>query len=275
MPTATLGEVRIAYSVAGAGDPTVLVHGSLVDRSSWDAVVPGLVDSLKILTYDRRGHGESTGPVRSHPVREDADDLARLLEAIDLYPVHVIAHSYAGAVALKLAAERPEMVRSLGIHEPPFVGLLEDDPATAPEAERLRTGTRAILDLVRAGRPEPAAREIVNAFSVEAGAWERLRPEAQRGMLRYVDRWAEELSDPEATQPDRAVLAELLIPALLTTGEKSPPFVQRITHLLAGQLRNSTLRTLPGVAHTPQRSHPDMFIALLHGFLVERDAPSN
>src|SRR5208282_5850182 len=130
------------YDVSGQGDPTVLVHGSLVDRTSWRGVRRGLAQSLTVLAYDRRGHGESTGPVRIHPVRDDASDLAELLESIDLYPAHVIAHSYGGAVALRLAFERPEMVRSLLLHEPPFVGLLEDDPATAPEAERLWAGTK-------------------------------------------------------------------------------------------------------------------------------------
>jgi pimeloyl-ACP methyl ester carboxylesterase len=274
MPIVSLPNARIRYELAGGGDPTVLLHGSLVDRTSWDAVRPGLAQSLEVLAYDRRGHGESTGAARVHPVRDDAADLAGLLESIDLFPVHVIAHSYGGAVALRLAYERPEMVRSLLLHEPPFVGLLEDDPATAPEAERLWAGTRAIQALVKAGRPEAAAREIVNAFSVEEGAWDRLRPEVQRGLLRHVDRWLEELADPEATRPEPAVLAEQLIPVLLTTGARSPPFVRRITQLLGTQLRNSTLRTLPGAGHVPHLSDPDQFIALVHSFIVERNVPS-
>lgn len=274
MSIATLPNARIEYDVSGNGDPTILVHGSLVDRTTWGAVRPGLAQSLRVLAYDRRGHGGSTGAPRTRPVRDDAGDLADLLESIDLYPVHVIAHSYGGAVALRLAADRPEMVRSLALHEPPFVGLLEEDLATAPEAERLTTGIQAIQGLVRAGQPEAAAREIVNAFSVEEGAWERLRPELRDGLVRHVDRWAEELADPEAIRPDRAIFAELLIPVLLTTGERSPPFVQRITSLLAARLHNSALRTLPGVGHVPHRSDPNQFIALVHSFLVERNVPS-
>ena len=274
MPIATLRNATIRYDLSGSGDPTVLVHGSLVDRGSWEAVRPGLAQSLTVLTYDRRGHGESTGAVRAHPVRDDAADLAELLESLDLYPVHIIAHSYGGAIAFRLASDRPEMVRSITLHEPPFIGLLDEDPADALEGERLRAGTRAILGLVRAGQSEAAAREIVNGFSVEEGAWERLRPEIRRGLLRHVDRWVEELSDPEATDPGEALFAELLIPILLTTGERSPAFVRRITSRLAARLRNVTLRTLPGASHAPHLSNPDQFIALLHGFLVERNVPT-
>lgn len=274
MPIATLPNASLRYDVAGRGDPTVLVHGSLSDARIWEPVRVGLAPSLRVLVYDRRGHGESTGPVRTHPVRDDATDLAQLLEAIDLFPAHVIAHSYGAAVALRLATDRPEMVRSLGLHEPPFVGLLEDDPATAPEAERLWTATKAVQSLVRAGHPDTGAREIADALSAEEGAWDRLRPEVQRSVLRYMGRWAEELDDPETTRPNRADLSELLIPVLLTTGERSPPFLQRITGLLAERLRNATLRTLPGVGHVPHVSDPDVFIATVQGFLVERNVPS-
>jgi pimeloyl-ACP methyl ester carboxylesterase len=274
MPSATLANSTIRYDLEGAGDPTVLVHGSLVDRTSWDAVRSRLAQSLAVLAYDRRGHGESTGALRTHPVHDDAEDLAGLLESLDFYPVHLVAHSYGGAVALRLAVDRPEMVRSVVVHEPPYLGLLEDDPATAPEAERLWAGTRAIQALVHDGRLEAAAREIVNAFSVEPGAWDRLRPEVQRAFIGHVGRWGEELRDPEATHPNRAALADLLIPVLVTTGERSPPFLGRIARRLTENLRNPTYRTLPGVGHVPQRSDPDQFIALVHSFLVERNVPS-
>jgi pimeloyl-ACP methyl ester carboxylesterase len=274
MPIATLSSASIRYEISGRGDPTVMIHGSLADRGSWEQVRVGLAPSLRTLAYDRRGHGESTGPVRLRPVHDDASDLAELLDAIDLFPVHVIAHSYGAAIALRLAADRPEMVRSLYLHEPPFVRLLEEDPATAPEADRLSAETKAIQSLVRAGKIEAAAREIADALSSEAGTWDRLRSEVRQSVLGYMVRWAEELDDPEATRPDPAVLSELLIPVLLTTGERSPPFLHRITDLLGDRLKNAIVRTLPGVGHVPHLSDPDLFIATVQGFLVERNVPS-
>lgn len=273
MPQIALPNASITYELGGEGDPTALVHGSLVNRRTWETVRPALAQSLTLLVYDRRGHGESRGPVRQHPVRDDAADLADLLTALDLYPVHLIAHSYGSAVALRLAVDRPEMVRSLALHEPMFFGVLEDDPATAPEAERLFSSTRAILDLARAGRREEAAGKIVDSLSEEEGTWRRFPPEVRQTFVRHVDRWAEELADPEATRPDRSGLAELLIPVLLTTGERSPPFLHRITAGTAALLRNATFRTIPGAGHVPHRTDPDQFVALIHGFLVERNVP--
>lgn len=174
MTIVPLAHASIAYELLGRGDPTVLVHGSLSDRRTWERVRVGLAPALRVLVYDRRGYGESTGAVRAHPVRDDAADLAELLEALDLFPVHLIAPSYGGAVALRLAADRPEMVRSLDLHEPPFIGLLEDDPATAPEADRLWTAAKAMRSLARSGQPEAALRQVGDALSGEEGAWDRL-----------------------------------------------------------------------------------------------------
>ncbi len=138
MPFATVDQRALYYEVHGAdGDPTVLVHGSFVDHQSWDLVVPGLSQALQVVAYDRRGHGRSAPGPRLHPVADDAADLAGILESANLFPAHVIAHSYGGAVAIHLAIHRPELVRSLAVHEPPFLGLLAENPATAVEAELL------------------------------------------------------------------------------------------------------------------------------------------
>jgi pimeloyl-ACP methyl ester carboxylesterase len=274
MPVAKVRGGEIAYEVhGGSGDPVVLIHGSLVDRHAWDRVVPGLAESMQVVSYDRRGYGESPPGVRPHPVRDDAADVAALLESIDIYPAHVIAHSYGGAVALRLAIDRPEMVRSLAIHEVPFVGLLSDDPATASEGAELEAGARRLQERARSGDRAGAARELVGVFSTEPGAWERLPPSAQRTFEATVDRWAEEFDDPESFRPDRAGCRELIVPTLLTVGSQSPRFLFRIARDLAGLLRNSQLLEIPDVGHAPHVVAPHQYVGLLVTFLLERNVP--
>jgi pimeloyl-ACP methyl ester carboxylesterase len=274
MPTVRVRGGELAFDLTGTGgDPVVLVHGSYVDRRTWHRVAPGLSHAMHVLAYDRRGYGESPPQPRSSPVRDDADDLAGLLTELDHFPAHVIAHSYGGAVALRLASERPEMVRSLAIHEVPFVGLLEEDPATAPEAERLEAGVAAMRTLVRTGHPESAAEQLVDQFSTEPGAWGRMPSAARAVFVRYADRWAEEYGDPAAIRPDGAALHDLLIPVLLTEGSLSPPFLRRITGQLDARLRNSKLQEVPDAGHAPHLSRPDQFVGLLVSFLLERNVP--
>lgn len=274
MPITDLGELHLYHEKHGSkGDPTVLVHGSLVDHHTWDSVLPLFRQSLEILVYDRRNHGQSAGPPRTHPVRDDAADLAALLESLDLFPVHVVAHSYAGAVALRLAIDRPEMVRSLALHEPPFVGLLSLDPATAPEAERLLAEVRSIQARVRSGDTEGAARAIVDSFSGHEAAWGRLSPKTRAIFRSLADRWSEELDDPEAIRPDVDALGELLTPVFLTSGGLSPPPVRRINSVLAGTLRNVTVRELENAGHVPQITDPALYAGLVITFLLERNVP--
>ncbi len=274
MPTVEVRGVELHYDQHGTrGDPAVLVHGSLVDSSTWARVVPGLARGLTVLTYDRRGFGGSSPGPRASPVATDTQDLAALLEATDFYPVHVVGHSYGAAVALRLAAERPEFVRSLSLHEPPFFGLLADQPETVGLAEMFRTGVAEIREQVRRGDRAGAARNVVEVFSTTPGAWERLPEPVRRSFAGYMDRWAEEYSDPDALRPAPGALRETLVPTLLTVGAESPRFLRRIEESLARDLANPTIREIPGAGHAPHVTAPDEYVGLLLTFLLERNVP--
>ena len=77
---------RLFYELSGSGDPLVLVHGSWVDHKDWQFVVPDLMRSFRVLTYDRRGHSLSERPLGPRSRREDEEDLAALIAALDLAP---------------------------------------------------------------------------------------------------------------------------------------------------------------------------------------------
>lgn len=276
MPKIDANGVELHYEAHGTeGDPAVLVHGSWVDLRSWRAVVPGLAASMQVLAYDRRGHGQSSFSPRAHALQSDAADLGALLEATDHYPAHLVGHSYGAMVALRLAVERPELVRSLSLHEPPYLGLLDDDPATEPEARRMRAALHAEQERIRIGDPEGAARDLFGIFAGDASAWERFRPETRAELLRYAPRWLEEFTDPATERPPAEPgLHELLVPILLTEGTVSPAFLRRMTGALERALSNSIVRRLRDAGHDPQITHPDLYVATLIAFLVERNVPT-
>lgn len=277
--TVPIAHVRggdLYYELAGtSGDPAVLVHGSLVDHTCWDRVAPILSQSLTLLVYDRRGFGRSTPGPKERPVATDAADLAALLEALDLMPVHVIAHSYGGPVALRLAAERPELVRSVSVHEAPLFGLLADRPSNASTGRFFLEGIGQIQDLVCRGENTAAARFVVEVFSPVPGAWDRLSPAVRVDFARRMDRWVEEYNDPDSIRPVAAELAELLLPVLLTTGGQSPPFLREIRTALARRLVNVTELDIPGAGHAPHVTHPAEYAGVLLSFLLERNVPSH
>ncbi|HYA57024.1 MAG TPA: alpha/beta hydrolase [Thermoplasmata archaeon] len=275
MATARVGDSQLFYRVEGRhGDPVVLIHGSLSDHHTFDRARRSLAVSLQVLVYDRRGYGESTGPAKAHAVADDAADLAGLLEAANLYPAHLVAHSYGGAVAIRLAVDRPELVRSLALHEPPFIGLLRDDPETAAEGERLERGAQGIRALIGAGRIEEASRLLVDEFSGEPGSWDRLPAPTRQVQMGYATRWDEEFRDPEAARPRATEVRELLLPVLLTVGGKSPPFLHRIVDRLGDLFRNASVENLRDVGHVPQLAQPEEYAGVIGTFLLERDVPT-
>ncbi|MGI0071054.1 MAG: alpha/beta fold hydrolase [Thermoplasmata archaeon] len=274
MAKQTVNGVEIAYELLGSsGDPVVLVHGSLVDRRSWGSMASALAQSMQVVVYDRRGYGESGGAPGAHPVREDAADLAALLESIDVHPAHVVGHSYGGAVGLRLAIDRPELVRGLAVHEVPFIGLLADDPATAAAGSEMLAGARSLREEVRAGRRDAAAEQLVQLFSAEPGAWGRLSAPGRGEIVRSLDAWVAEYGDPDALRPDESGCRDLLLPVLLTTGSQSPRFLHGITRALADLLRSVTVVEISGAGHSPQFGRADAYVGILLSYLLERNVP--
>lgn len=275
MPTAKLRTASLDYAVVGGqGDPTVLVHGPFSDRRVWDRVTGPMARALQVLSYDRRGYGGSRGPAPEHVVRDDAADLAGLLVSLDLFPAHIIGDSYGASVALRLALDRPETVRSVVVHDVPFLGLLDADPVARPEADAWRARARAFGDRIRAGERETVAREIFDSEFGDAPAWEALAPDRQAEFAGYAPRWVQELDDPEATRPSRSELEGLDIPILLTSGDVGPAWARPVDAQLHALFRNAAALSIPGGGHWPWVTRPDGFVGLLSTFLLERDVPS-
>jgi pimeloyl-ACP methyl ester carboxylesterase len=149
MPTVKINGLDLYCEQTGTGDPVVLVHGSWTDHHTWDRIVPMLARSFLVLTYDRRGHSKSARPAEQGSIREDVGDLAALIEQSRLAPVHVVGNSFGGSITLRLASERPDLFRSVHVHEPPLRGLLEDRGVHSSLALR----EQAVLSLRKRGRP--------------------------------------------------------------------------------------------------------------------------
>src|SRR5436190_7110039 len=99
MPIVEVNGTRLHYERNGAGEPLVLVHGSWVDCRVWDAVVPALSKSFEVVAYDRRGHTRSSCPPGQGSVRDDAEDLAALIDHLGVGPAHVAGASLGGSIA--------------------------------------------------------------------------------------------------------------------------------------------------------------------------------
>jgi pimeloyl-ACP methyl ester carboxylesterase len=95
----------------GSGPTVLLLHGQPGTGASWDALTDRLVDRFRVLAPDRPGYGRTTGEARGFA--GNADFAADLLVAHGSGPTTVVAHSWAGGVAVLLAERRPDLVSGL------------------------------------------------------------------------------------------------------------------------------------------------------------------
>jgi pimeloyl-ACP methyl ester carboxylesterase len=260
MPEAEVNGTRLYYELSGSGEPLALIHGSWGDATVWQLVAPGLSEHFQVLTYDRRGHSRSERRDLPGSVDEDGDDLAALLTALDLVPAHVATNSYGGNIALRLAARRPELFRTLSCHEPTVWGVLDDDVA----AQLLAQDARVVADVgarIAAGDHEGAARRFVNEVIFEQGAWEDTLPvEMKAIMVQNAPTFLDELQDPIGSSIDLDAAAALDMPVRFTQGTESPPamaaVIDRLLHLIPG----STREIIDGAGHVPQLTAPERYV---------------
>jgi pimeloyl-ACP methyl ester carboxylesterase len=120
--------MRLHYVDWGNEDAPLLllVHGGRDHARSWDWVARELRRDFHVIAPDLRGHGDSTWAVgSSYALSDFVLDIVQLLEAVDRYPVTIVAHSLGGAVSLQYAGAYPERVKKLvaieGLGPPPAV----------------------------------------------------------------------------------------------------------------------------------------------------------
>jgi pimeloyl-ACP methyl ester carboxylesterase len=270
MPTDRINGVRIHWDRCGdTGDPVVLVHGSWADGRSWETVTPALSQSLRLLTYDRRGHSRSERPTAQGSIREDVADLAALMEGIGHRPAHVVGNSFGGSIALRLAAERPGLVRSVIVHEPPLLGLLKDDADAAPTLAGVRQHLAAVAAMIADGEATAGAHRFVDTVAFGPGTWDVLSPELRATFVTNAPTFLDEVNDPDAFEIDLGALRRLRTPVLLTLGDQSPSFFPRVVRRLAAAIPKARTQTIAGAGHVPHLTHPDEFAGTVSRFIAE------
>lgn len=256
--------VRLQVEQSGSGDPLVLVHGSWDGRRVWELIEDELAQQFRVISYDRRGHGHSEDGAEGGTRRDDEDDLAGLIETLDLAPANVVANSFGASIALGLAARRPELFGALCAHEPPLLALAADDPDVAASGEAVAS----VLELIERGETEAAARDFVENVVLGPGAWQMMPAEDRAAMAAHAPTFAGEQRDPAWAEIDLEALGHIAFPVLLTQGEQSPPFFSTVVARLAESIDTAEVRTLPGAGHIPHVTDPREYRSVIAEFLA-------
>ena len=263
MPTLKVKQADLYYEVAGDGDPVVLCPGGFLDHVSWVLVVPLLADAFRVITYDPPGHGQSTGDMKGDPFGA-FDDFAAFMEALDIAPAHFVGVSGGGTSALHLAARRPDLVRSLSVHEASLgLGLLTG--AVATEAQEMVSYTAGKL---REGKAEEGLIAFMAKFDVD---WSVIPQPLQAAILHnaasYGD-WFGDLTHPVWTLDDR--FSAFTGPVQLTRGDQSPSLVQEYADVLESAIPQAEVVVIEGAGHAVMFEQPARYAAVVTSFFEKQ-----
>jgi non-heme chloroperoxidase len=141
MSTISVGQenstpIELHYEDRGSGDPVVLVHGFPLSGRSWEKQTAALLGAgYRVITYDRRGFGQSSQPTTGYDYDTFAADLNKVMTALDLHGVALFGFSMgSGEVARYLGTYGSERVSRAGMlaNLPPFLLQTPDNP-TGPD----------------------------------------------------------------------------------------------------------------------------------------------
>ena len=268
-----INDVRLRFELTPTGDvPLVLVHGSWGSHQQWNSVAASLSQSFRVLSYDRRGHSESECLAGQGSVREDVADLVALIEALGLAPAYVAGNSFGSAITLRLAVERPDLVRGIITHEPPLFPLAAGDTTTAPALENLAAQVGSVIQRIASGDHAGAAEQFMTRLALAPGEWQQLPQDFQRTAIENAPTFLDEAKDPDALQFDLEWIAGFAKPALLTMGERSPSQYGPVLEKLAEALPHAERLTFPSAGHLPHVTHPAAYVEATTAFVRKHEA---
>ncbi len=258
----TVGDVTLNYRIDGSGDPLVCIHGVGSYLEAWSGVVERLKDSFTILTFDLRGHGQSSRVKGRYEIDDFVNEALALADKAGFSSFNLAGFSLGGLIAQRLALTHLDRLRKLV--------LLSTVAGRTPE-ERIRVLER--LAALRAGTPADHHNASLSRWLTEK--FQAANPEVI-AMLRQRD--AE--NDPECYAAAYRVLAEtdfggfldqIRCPTLIATGEDDAGSNPRMAHYMHERIPGSTLSILPGLRHSILIEAPETVANLMRGFLAAKE----
>ncbi|MDX1507696.1 MAG: alpha/beta fold hydrolase [Woeseiaceae bacterium] len=235
---------------------TVLcLHASASAGRQWRPLSESLGTDYRLLTPDLLGYGDG-GFARSGRFSLD-DEVEHVLAQLDdgIERLHVVGHSYGGAVALRFAQRFPRRVASLTVYEPAQPLLLFEDGLHTSEAREARSLREIFVNHATStfGRWR-AAREYVNYWSGR-DAWQRLTFARRRRITGLVPKIAAELDALFSASAALGDVSALTMPVTILFGSRTRRTAKRVCELLQERIRGSRLQSIDGLEHMGPLTH--------------------
>ncbi|MEH2399056.1 alpha/beta hydrolase [Nostoc sp. UHCC 0926] len=266
----TKDDTQIYYKDWGTGQPVVFSHGWPLNADAWDEQLVFLADNgYRAIAHDRRGHGRSSQPWNGNEMDRYADDLAALIETLDLKDVVLVGHSTGGG----------EITRYIGRHGtrrvvkavlvgavPPLMLKTEANPGGLPIE---------VFDNIRAGVANDRSqfyKDLSESFyganrpgaKVSQGLREQFWLQSMQVGLKGAFDCIKAFSETDFTED----LKKFDVPTLIIHGDDDQIVPINNSALLSSKIvKDSTLKVYPSAPHGLTSTHRDQFNTDLLAFL--------
>src|SRR5262245_25220008 len=278
MPYVTVGrensaDIELYYEDHGSGRPVVLIHGWPLSGRSWEKQVPALLEAgYRVVTYDRRGFGESSRPTVGYEYDTFAADLHALLAQLDLRDAAIVGFSMGGGEVARYVGthgrDRVTKAAFLGAI-PPFLLKTADNPEGVDEPV-----FAGIQKGIAADRPAFLAQFLRNFYNADVLGGKRVSEELLRlswtiaagasptGTLACVSAWLTDF---------RKDLAKFDMPTLVVHGDSDRIVPLEVSgRRTAAAVKGSRLVVLEDGPHGFTWTHADEVNRALRDFLAGR-----
>lgn len=259
----------IYYSDQGSGPVLVLLQGLMLTADGfWTRNLDKLTKSCRVIAIDHRSHGQSGKPYGTHSIRQCADDLREVLDALDVESVTLAGVAFGAMVML-------EYLRHHGNHRLAKLAIIEaqvrltntegwEHPTFGDFPTEAGAG---FVDACRQSR-EALTGFLAGAFGTPPSADEMNRMQAEAWMT--PTRAAIEFVEDMITADYRADLARISLPTLLIYGRMNNiPIPTEIGRWIAGQIPDARLERFEDSGHSPFYETPEKFNHCLAAFVRE------
>lgn len=253
-------DIQLAYTDAGLGLPVVLLHGYPFNRTLWNEQVSALSNSYRVITPDLRGHGESDASPGAATMNRMAQDVAALLDHLEITRAVIGGLSMGGYVALAFYKQFPSRVRAL---------ILADTRAQADTEEgkhmRHQQAEKALAEGM-AGIADAMLPKLLTPDTVSK------RPEVVKRvrdmMLKTKPEGAAGALLGMAERDDQTpLLSQISCPTLILVGQEDPITPVQDSERMHREIEGSRLVVIENASHVSNLERTEQFNEELMRFL--------
>ena len=273
MPQVTVHDVDVFYRDEGAGPAIILGHSSTGSSGQWRGLMARLSDRFRLIAPDHLGYGRTGPHPGGMPLMEHEQAIIGALIELVGEPVHLVGHSFGGAVLARVAVQTPSRVRTVTVAEPTMFHLLAPAGRTA-EYQEIRGVADRVIAYVDAGDPQEAAHGFVD-YWVGPGAYDAMDPRVRDtvilGMNKLRDEWPTAFESGGATSE---ALAALGMPTLLMVGADTTRAARAVVEVLQGIWPHARYAEIAHAGHMAPVTHADVVNPVIEEFLTQAPEPS-